>query len=102
MPPVLLFSSLVQKFGEMSFRYANYTGEDGSLYLEIGTNIFYEGVSDFYQVLSPFGFQIYYDKKELVRWNKRIRFERRSSTTKWFDLELTIGDDDLEILTQAT
>lgn len=98
---VLLYNSLVQRFGSMSFRYANYSKEEHSLSLEVGTNIFYDGVSEFYRTLSPFGLQVYYNKQELARWNKRIRFERRSSTTKWFDLELTIGDDDLEILIKA-
>ena len=31
----------------------------------------------------------------------KIRFERRSTSTKWFDLELSVSDSDLEIIEGA-
>ena len=96
-----VFKLFREKFGELVYRYSSYSEEDQSINYEVSASSIFEGITDVHNSLLPYGTKIFYDRKELARWNSRIRFERRSHTTKWFDLELNISKEDLEIIKKA-
>lgn len=93
--------NFVTCFSETSFRFSDYYEDRMEIEYLIPTNTLLSGVSIFYQALEPYGMSIYYNQVEVHKWRSRIKFERRSHTTKWFDLELQISDEDLEIIKSA-
>lgn len=88
-------------FGELFFRYSTSSVEDREINFLISNTNLFNGLSDFYYKVGLHGVQIFYDKKEIGNWKSRIRFERRATTTKWFDLQLNVSQEDLEIIKQA-
>jgi len=96
-----VFVSLIDNFGELIFRFSNYDHESQEVSYYITSNHLFRGLSSFNDTLTPYGINIYYDKKEVNFWNTKIRFERRPTATQWFDLEMHMDSLDLEIIQQA-
>ncbi|OUR98769.1 hypothetical protein A9Q84_04980 [Halobacteriovorax marinus] len=97
----LLITSLFRNFGELFFRYSEYRPETKSLHFQATMSSIFQGLAQIHEKLGPYGVSIFYEKSELANWNSKIRFERRASQTKWFDLELYISKGDLEIIKKA-
>ena len=98
---LIIFTSLYRCFGEGVFRYSSYSRKSKVLSYKISSNVLFNGLGRFYNTLSPFGLSIFYNKNEISSWNSKMYFERRASTTKWFDLELNVTDQDLSIIKNA-
>lgn len=96
-----LFLLLVQSFSDQFFRYAHTDPETKIVKYDVLPAIIFQGLTEFHRSVTLFGIEIYYDRHEISKWNSRIRFERRSSSTKWFDLELNIDQDDLAVIQEA-
>ncbi len=96
-----LFYELYSNFNEILFRFSKYDCELNELSYQISASNLFSSLSAFQQTLAPFGTTVYYERSELAVWSSQIRFERRNKLGSWFDLELNIDDDDLEIITQA-
>jgi SNF2 family DNA or RNA helicase len=96
-----LFILIVEHFSVQFFRNAIYDSETSKLKYDIQPSIIFQGLSEFHRLITIYGIEIYYDRTEISKWNSRIRFERRSSSTKWFDLELNIDQDDLSVIQEA-
>jgi SNF2 family DNA or RNA helicase len=96
-----LFLLLVESFSEQFFRYSNFEVVLKRLTYDIQPTFIFQGLTEFHRKSSLYGIEIYYDRNEISKWNSRIRFERRSSSTKWFDLELSIDQDDLAVIREA-
>ncbi len=96
-----IVSEIHENFGGMAFRFAEYRADKREIALQITTTNLLQGLTDFHKKMTPFGTTIYYDKSEISVWSSRIRFERKQSHTKWFDLELNISKEDLEIIKMA-
>ncbi|WP_127717889.1 DEAD/DEAH box helicase [Halobacteriovorax sp. HLS] len=97
----LLISSLYKNFGELFFRYSQFNPATKSIHFQATTSAIFQGLNAFNEKVTPYGVNIFYEKQELANWNSKIRFERRASSTKWFDLELYISKEDLAIISQA-
>jgi len=96
-----VISEIHENFGNMAYRFAEYRSDKREISLQITAANVFQGLTDFHKKMLPFGSTIYYDKAEISVWSSRIRFERRESHTKWFDLELNISKEDLEIIKMA-
>ncbi len=96
-----LFLLMVQHFGDQFFRYAQVDSETKRIKYDVQPAVVFQGLTEFHRQVTLFGIEIYYDRHEISKWNSRIRFERRSSSTKWFDLELNIDQDDLAVIQEA-
>ena len=96
-----LFLMMIKHFGDQFFRYSHVDSEAKRLKFDVQPTVIFQGLADFHREASLFGIEIYYDRNEISKWNSRIRFERRSSSTKWFDLELNIDQDDLAVIQEA-
>lgn len=93
--------NLYEKFSEQVFRFAYYQTEIKELSYKIAPQQLFEGLQEFNRFAEQNGLPIYYDRQEISRWNSRIKFERRASTTKWFDLELSMSEEDWTIIKEA-
>jgi SNF2 family DNA or RNA helicase len=96
-----LFLMMVANFGDQFFRYAQVDGETKKIKYDVQPAVVFQGLTEFHRQVTLMGIEIYYDRNEISKWNSRIRFERRSSSTKWFDLELNIDQDDLAVIQEA-
>ncbi|MBY0415179.1 MAG: DEAD/DEAH box helicase [Bdellovibrionales bacterium] len=96
-----LFLSMIQHFGDQFFRYAHLDQDERKIKYDVQPSVVFQGLTEFHRAVSMLGVEIYYDRHEISKWNSRIRFERRSSSTKWFDLELNIDEQDLAVIQEA-
>ncbi len=96
-----LFLAMIQHFGDQFFRYAHIDQDEKKIKYDVQPAVVFAGLTEFHRAVSILGIEIYYDRHEISKWNSRIRFERRSSSTKWFDLELNIDEDDLAVIQEA-
>ncbi|MGZ3808486.1 MAG: DEAD/DEAH box helicase, partial [Bacteriovorax sp.] len=96
-----LYLLMVEHFSDQFFRYAHVDSETKIVKYDVPPAIVFQGLTEFHRLASMYGIEIYYDRHEISKWNSRIRFERRSSSTKWFDLELNIDEDDLAVIQEA-
>lgn len=93
-----IVKELYKNFGEMFFRFSNYDPETKEITYQVTASTLFQGLTDFYHQVATYGVSIFYDRNEISRWNSKIRFERKTTETKWFDLELNVSDADLEII----
>jgi SNF2 family DNA or RNA helicase len=96
-----LFLNMITHFGDQFFRYAHLDHEMKKIKYDVQPAVVFQGLTEFHRSVTLLGIEIYYDRHEISKWNSRIRFERRSSSTKWFDLELNIDQDDLAVIQEA-
>jgi SNF2 family DNA or RNA helicase len=96
-----LFLLMVQNFGDQFFRYAHTDSDTKIIRYDVQPAVVFQGLTEFHRQVTLLNVEIYYDRNEISKWNSRIRFERRSSSTKWFDLELNIDEDDLAVIQEA-
>lgn len=97
----LLITCLYECFTEAVFRFSEYNPMTRELSFEASPSIIFQGLMEFHKRMTPHGVNIFYDRNQISGWSSRVRFERRSSATQWFDLELTMSKDDLEIIKNA-
>lgn len=93
--------NLYEKFSEQAFRFAYYATEAKELSYKLAPQQLFEGLQEFNRFAELNNLPIFYDRQEISRWNSRIKFERRSSTTKWFDLELSMTEEDWTVIKDA-
>ena len=96
-----LFLHMITHFGDQFFRYAHLDQDMKKIKYDVQPAVVFQGLTEFHRSVTLMGIEIYYDRHEISKWNSRIRFERRSSSTKWFDLELNIDQDDLAVIQEA-
>ncbi|MEI8347615.1 MAG: DEAD/DEAH box helicase, partial [Pseudomonadota bacterium] len=92
------YSALWKNFHELFFRYSCYEQETREIQFQISPRILFEGLASFYERVIPLGIGVFYQLGEISHWAPRIRFERRLSSTQWFDLDLQISALDLEVI----
>jgi len=92
------YVALYKCFGDMFFRFSKYDPEARELTYALPSSSLFQGLSEFHTRTLVHGVQIYYDRNEISRWSSKIRFERKSTTTNWFDLELEVNNDDMAIV----
>ncbi|MCK5882989.1 MAG: DEAD/DEAH box helicase family protein, partial [Bacteriovoracaceae bacterium] len=97
----LIITCLLTHFDEQIFRYSSYNSTNREITFTMSAVNLFEGLPKFYNAMSPFGVTIFYDRNEITQWSSRIKFERRSTGTKWFDLELNVSQDDLQVIKNA-
>ena len=96
-----IFTAIYKYFGENLFRYSSYSIEKRQLNYRISSQTLFNKLGKFYSILNPLGLSIYYKKNKISSWDSGMRFTRKTSKTKWFDLELDIGNQDLEVVKKA-
>ncbi|MCR9204327.1 MAG: DEAD/DEAH box helicase, partial [Halobacteriovoraceae bacterium] len=92
------YLTLFSCFGDMFFRFSKYDVETRELTYSLPASTLFQGLSEFHTRTAIHGVQIYYNRNEISRWSSKIRFERKTASTNWFDLELEVNNQDLEII----
>ncbi|OFZ16538.1 MAG: hypothetical protein A2X86_12135 [Bdellovibrionales bacterium GWA2_49_15] len=93
-----LFKAMISAFNDTIFRFSSFHKEQLKLVYNIQTGIAFQNLRSFIEKVQIRGVSVYFDRREIGQWHSRIRFERRSSTTKWFELDVTLNASDYAIL----
>lgn len=96
-----IFLAFLDCFGELGLKTSFYIKDDRKIIFQIPKNNLLEGVSQFYQLLGPLKIPIFYDQQQIRIWKSNIRFERNREKLDWFQMDLIINDEDLDIIKNA-
>ncbi|MBA2405803.1 MAG: DEAD/DEAH box helicase [Bdellovibrionales bacterium] len=96
-----VFLAFLDSFGELGFKTSFYFKEDRKIVFQVPKNNLLEGVAAFYQLLLPLKIPIFYDQQQIRTWKSTIRFERNKERLDWFQLDLVVSDEDLDVIRNA-
>jgi superfamily II DNA or RNA helicase len=96
-----VFLAFLDSFGELGFKTSFYFKEDRKIIFQVPKNNLLEGVAAFYQLLTPLKIPIFYDQQQIRTWKSTIRFERNRERLDWFQLDLVVTDEDLDVIRNA-
>ncbi len=96
-----IFYAFLDSFTEAGLKTSFYHKEDRRITFQIPKNTLLEGITQFYQTLTPLKIPIFYDQVQLRTWKSSIRFERNREKLDWFQLDLVVSDEDLEVIKNA-
>jgi SNF2 family DNA or RNA helicase len=96
-----VFLAFLDSFNEIGFKTSFYFKNERKIVFQIPKNNLLEGIAQFYQLLSPLGIGIFYDQVQIRTWKSSIRFERNKDKLDWFQLDLVVNDDDLNVIKNA-
>ncbi len=96
-----IISEFVKNFSELIYRFSSYNPLKKEITYQLSSSNLFKGLNTVHLALKPYGGSIYYDRNEIRPWTSRIRFERKGTSTQWFNLELDMSKEDMELLKNA-
>lgn len=96
-----MFMGIFECFGENASRFSFNRQDDQRVYFQIPKNQLFNGVAAFHNRISKFNIPIFYNDTEVKTWSSNIRFERRKSNLDWFELNLVVDEQDLQVIQGA-
>ncbi len=96
-----VFLAFLDSFGEIGFKTSFYFKDDRKIIFQIPKNNLLEGVAHFYQQLTPLKIPILYNQQQIKTWKSTIRFERNKERLDWFQMDLVVSDEDLDVIKNA-
>lgn len=96
-----VFLAFLDSFTEAGFKTSFYFKEERKIVFQVPKNNLLEGVGNFYQQLTPLNIPIFYDQQQVRTWKSTIRFERNKEKLDWFQLDLVVSDEDLDVIKNA-
>lgn len=96
-----VFLAFLDSFTETSFKTSFFFKEDRKIIFQVPKNNLLEGITKFYQQLTPLQIPIFYDQHQIRTWKSAIRFERNKEKLDWFQLDLIVNEDDLDVIRNA-
>ncbi len=93
--------ALLDSFNDAAFRTVFAPPEERRLILQMPKNALLDNISDFHARCQVLGFPLLYNDVPVRTWKAAIRFERQQRRLDWFELDLIVGDEDLEVIRQA-
>jgi superfamily II DNA or RNA helicase len=96
-----VFLAFLDSFGELGFKTSFYFKDDRKIIFQIPKNNLLEGIANFYQQMTPLKISLFYDQQQIRTWKSSIRFERNKDRLDWFQLDLVVSDEDLEVIKNA-
>jgi SNF2 family DNA or RNA helicase len=96
-----VFLAFLDSVGEIGFKTSFYLKDDRKVIFQVPKNLLLEGIANFYQQLTPLKIPIFYDQVQIRTWKSSIRFERNKDKLDWFQLDLVVSDEDLDVIRNA-
>ena len=93
--------SLLDSLTENAFRTIFAPSEERKLIFQLPKNALLEAVGQLYLRLNVLGIPLLYNDVAIRNWKSAIRFERNQAKLDWFELDLLVSDEDLEIIRNA-
>lgn len=92
---------LLDSLTENAWRTVFAPTEERKMIMQLPKNNLLEGVSALHARLQVLGFPLFYNDVAVRNWKSAIRFERNQNKLDWFELDLVISDEDLEVIRSA-
>lgn len=96
-----VFTAFLDSFQEIGLKSSFYHKDDRKIVFQIPKSNLLEGVSSFYQICTALNIPIFYDQVQVKTWKSAIRFERNKTNLDWFELDLIVNDEDLDVIRKA-
>jgi hypothetical protein len=93
-----LIIGMIECFGAISAKNSGLEKEDKELFWQVPKNAIFEGINQFYDLMSAYDIDILYNSKKVRSWSGSIRFERQNAGLDWFDLSLSMTQADLKVI----
>lgn len=93
--------TLLDSFTENVWRTVFMPADERKLIFQLPKNTLLDSIGSFHTRLQAQGIPLLYDDVPIRAWKAAIRFERHQRRLDWFELDLVIADQDLEIIRQA-
>lgn len=93
--------TIIKNFTEQSFRFSTVNLRTGSIEIDIRKSKVVEGISEVFEDLAPLNIPVYYSDKAVNTWKSNIVFSRRKSEIDWFEIDLELNPQDLDIIKKA-
>jgi SNF2 family DNA or RNA helicase len=97
----IIIIKLLEIMSEQSFKFSTFDTINKKLSFDIPKQTLFAGIAVFHKVVSPMGYEIFYNQNQIRNWSSNIRFERRKSDLDWFGLDLIVSNEDFEIIKNA-
>jgi superfamily II DNA or RNA helicase len=86
-------------FSDLAFKRAKYA--PNAYTIHIPEQNFLQGIEVFHQKLQGYNVPIFYQGHQLSIWHGKIRIERQHEKTDWFDLNVFLSPEDIEVVRNA-
>lgn len=96
-----LFRSSLVSFTDVFFKFSQNSLTERKLYFDVPKTTLMTGISQFYNGLAVLGISLFYNKQEVKNWRSRIKFERKKSQVNWFELNINMSSEDMDVIAQA-
>ena len=96
-----LLLQLIRSFGAQSFRFGHFFRAERMLLLQIRKSKLLEEVTSFFTAISSIGIEIYFNQSKIGSWKSQVKCQRKESGIDWFEIDLEITEEDLEIIQSA-
>lgn len=93
--------AIFECFSETAARFSFYYKENRLIQYQLPKSFLFNGIANFYKRVQPFQFPIYYNNVEVKTWSSNIKFERQKSNLDWFEVNLVVDENDLNIIKNA-
>jgi SNF2 family DNA or RNA helicase len=93
--------ALLDTLTEQVWRTVFSPPEERKIIMQLPKNTLLEGVSALHARLLALSIPLMYNDVAVRNWKSAIRFERNQRRLDWFELDLVISDEDLEVIRSA-
>jgi SNF2 family DNA or RNA helicase len=93
--------ALLDAMSETAWKTVFSPPEERKLIFQLPKNTLLDAVSTLYLRLNALGIPLLYNDVVVRNWKSAIRFERNTAKLDWFELELVVNEEDLEIIRSA-
>jgi len=93
--------ALLDTLTEQVWRTVFSPPEERKIIMQLPKNTLLEGVSALHTRLLALSIPLMYNDVAVRNWKSAIRFERNQRRLDWFELDLVISDEDLEVIRSA-
>lgn len=88
-------------FTETAGRFSTFSHDQRRVSFQLPKSFLFNGIAAFYKRMQKFHYGIYYNNVEVKTWSSNIRFERKKSNLDWFEVNLVVNEQDLDIIKNA-
>lgn len=88
-------------FSETAARFSHFQKDFKRVFFQLPKSFLFNGIANFYKRMQKYQYAIYYNNVEVKTWSSNIRFERKKSNLDWFEVNLVVGESDLDIIKNA-
>ncbi len=88
-------------FSETAARFSFFQQSTRRIFYQLPKNFLFNGIASFFKRVQKYQIPIFYNNVEVKTWSSNIRFERQKTNLDWFEVNLVIDENDLNVIKNA-